>query len=99
MKRNYIENVLNVGCTGRFHLTVGETGEWSIVLSAVDGIEYYTDSKLHPTHQNILINEIEEVTATIPEWMMDACVQRIEEMKITLDRGAILHPKVEGARV
>jgi hypothetical protein len=91
MSQKFIDSKLNVPCTGIFHLTVLDDGSWSIALDSVDGVEYYTTSSMYDEYGSVLINPIEEVHLTLPKWMLSACLDRISQMRLTLENNGIFY--------
>ena len=86
---------LNVPCTGRFDVCVWEDGFWEVVLHAIDGDTYYrTRGTMLPN--NGFYSFTANTTCEIEEWMWEAIYDKINELKMQFEHGALETLNVKG---
>ena len=83
---------LNVPCTGEFNIYVRPDGGWSVLLNHKNNTQYIRiDESLH---DNGVFMDTFNVfnTYTIPEWMWECVMDKVNELTIAGERDSLVTP-------
>jgi hypothetical protein len=80
-----VEGTLRVGCLGLITVTVYSDGWWGVDLTTHEGVTY-TRTRGTMGREGCVICYGTFEALELPEWMWDCINDKIEELKLTLER-------------
>jgi len=89
---------LNVGCMGKFFITVCEDGFWEVRFESKDGETYYR-SRGSMIPKDVMIDMRSMITIKLPEFVWEGINAKTDELMISLERDALDTPEIKNTIV
>jgi hypothetical protein len=89
---------MHVPCRGDFFITVGGDDYWEIELETNEGEHYFRSrGSMFPINQ--MLDYKSGAAIELPEWVWKAINNKIEELKIAIERNALDTPEIKNVVV